>query len=105
MSQPWDTPPIPERGDPAEGIIHAAVGAALSAWESAEEQLGEVFAILVNAETADLEKAPAVRAYGVVTAPSIRADMLQVAGDAYFYSKPHPQLERDLKELLKAYRG
>jgi hypothetical protein len=105
MSQPWDIPPTPEKGDTTEEAIHTAVGAALSAWESTEEQLGEIFAILVNAEMADLEKAPAVRAYGVVTAANVRADMLQVAGEAYFHTKPDPQLERDFKELLKAYRG
>jgi hypothetical protein len=67
--------------------------------------LAEIFAISVAADLADLEMAPAVRAYGIVTVASIRADMLKAAGEAYFYTKHLPELERDFKELLKSYRG
>jgi len=105
MTQAWDVPPTPERGDSTEEAIHTAVGAALSVWETTEEEFAEIFAMLVNAEMGDLETAPAVRAYGVVTAASVRADMLQVAAEAYFYTKPVPELESDFKELLKSYRG
>jgi hypothetical protein len=81
MPQPWDVPPSPATGDPHEDAISLAVGRALTAWEFVEEQLAELFAIFVNADMADLEKAPAVRAYGwlspLVAAPTCSKQRLK----------------------------
>jgi hypothetical protein len=105
MPQPWDVPPSPATGDPHEDAISLAVGRALTAWEFVEEQLAELFAIFVNADMADLEKAPAVRAYGSVITARGRADMLEAAAEAYFLNKPNEQLQSRFDAILRSYRG
>jgi hypothetical protein len=105
MPQPWDVPPTPARGDIHEDAISVAVGRALTSWEYLEEQLAEIFAIFVNADMADPEKAPAVRAYGSVATARARADMLEAAGEAYFYSKPDAGLQTEFEDILRKYRG
>jgi hypothetical protein len=105
MPQPWDVPPKPSHGDSHEDAISLAVGRALTSWEFAEEQLAEIFAIFVNADMSDVERAPAVRAYGSVITARGRADMLEAAGEAYFYNAPNSEIEAHLADILRTYRG
>jgi hypothetical protein len=105
MPQPWDVPPAPGSGDSHEDAISLAVGRALTSWEFIEEALADIFAIFVKADVADPEKAPALRAYGSVITARGRADMLQAAGEAHFFSNQAPQLESDFKAVLRSYRG
>jgi hypothetical protein len=105
MSQPWDVPPTPAYGDAHADAISLAVGRALTSWEFIEEELAQIFAILVNADMANLERAPAVRAYGSITTARSRSDVLDAAGEAYFYNKPNPQLQSEFDSVLNHYRG
>jgi hypothetical protein len=105
MSQPWDVPPAPVSGDSHQDAISLAVGRALTSWEFIEEELAQIFAILVNADMADPERAPAVRAYGSVMTARGRSDMLDAAGEAYFYNKPNPQLQAEFDSVVSHYRG
>jgi hypothetical protein len=105
MPQPWDVPAVPSHGDAHEDTISIAVGRALTSWEHIEEALADIFAIFVNADMADPEKAPALRAYGAVSSARGRGDLLQAAAEAYFYHKPDEKLEGDFKEVLRRYRG
>ncbi len=105
MRQPWDVPPTPAYGDSHEDAISIAVGRALTAWEFLEEELAEIFAIMVNAEMADLERVPAIRAYGSVITARGRADMLEAAAEAYFVNKPDEQLKSEFDSVLAHYRG
>jgi hypothetical protein len=105
MSQPWDVPPAPANGDSHEDVITRAVGRALTSWEYIEEELANIFAIFVNADMSDLERAPAFRAYGSVPTARGRADMLDAAAEAYFYNNPNPQLQSGFDDILRSYRG
>jgi hypothetical protein len=105
MSQPWDVPPTPAYGDSHEDAISLVVGRALTSWECVEEALADIFAIFVNADTVDPERAPALRAYGSVASARGRADMLDSAGEAYFLNNPNTQLQADFEAVLRNYRG
>jgi hypothetical protein len=105
MSQPWDIPSTPATGDTHEDAISLAVGRALTSWEFVEEELAQIFAILVNADMSDLERAPAVRAYGSIMTARGRAEMLEAAGIAYFYNNPKDQVESEFSSVLQHYRG
>jgi hypothetical protein len=106
MPNPWDIiPKIAPRGDPHEDDIFRAVGRALTSWEYVEEEWADIFAILVNADMASPKKTPAMRAYGAIPTARSRADMLDAAGEAYFYGKPNPQLQSEFESVLADYRG
>ena len=45
----WEVLPTPKRGDKAAETTYAAVGDALTQWEKLEEELAELFSILVGA--------------------------------------------------------
>jgi hypothetical protein len=102
VPQQWDVPPTPLRGDAHEDATTLAVGRALTSWEFYEEQLAEIFA---NADMAEPEIEPAVRAYGSVVTARGRADMLEAAGEAYFFKKPNVSAQADFENLLRNYRG
>src|SRR5260221_14594172 len=93
MPQPWDVPLAPANGDSHGDDITRAVGRALTSWEYVEEELAKIFAILVNTDISDLERAPAFRAYGSVPTARGRPDMLDAAAEANFYNNPNPQLQ------------
>jgi hypothetical protein len=106
MSKPWDSiPKIAPSGDAHEDDIHRAVGRALTSWEFVEEELGELFAIAVNADMAAPRRAPAVRAYGAVPTARGRADMLEAAAEAYFDVSPNPALQSGFDNVVANYRG
>lgn len=48
MSDPWDRPPIPPRGDDFADITYAAVGGFLSQWEKVEIELSDLYAIFTS---------------------------------------------------------
>jgi hypothetical protein len=48
MSNPWDRPPIPPRGDYSEDITYRSVGRFISSWESIEVELSHLYAIFVG---------------------------------------------------------
>jgi hypothetical protein len=48
MSNPWDRPPSPTRGDPDENTTCAGVGRVLTRWENVEIELSHMFAICIG---------------------------------------------------------
>jgi hypothetical protein len=68
--------------------LYAAVGDALTQWEKLEEELAEIFSVLVGAPELTPGRGPAISAYGSVSNYTTRAAMLKAAADAFFRQYP-----------------
>jgi hypothetical protein len=95
---PWDVPPLPERGDETNSATFEAVGRATSDWEYLEAYLGLIFGIFVGSLT--MTDAP-MRAYGSVVAFAGRCGMLKAAAEVFFLDHPHKALEDEFYTLEK----
>ena len=79
----WKRPPPQEQGDKDEKPIYEAVGRALSAWERADQELAELFGILI--ECTDSKSYAAVkRAYGAIENSTLRRKAVEAAAEVYF---------------------
>jgi hypothetical protein len=112
MPNPWDVPPIskiPTDYDIEEQALYKAVGSALSSWQYVEDAIASIFKALVSdglpEHTYEPSRSPAERAYGSVISFEARATMVAEAAEAFFYKNPHPDYEKQLREILKACRG
>lgn len=93
---PWDIPPLPEKGDIDKTSTFIAVGQALSFWEWFEGYLGLVYGALVG----DVgETSPAMRAYGTISAFGGRYDMIMEAAKSYCFIHKTDFFD-DLKKFL-----
>jgi hypothetical protein len=100
MPEPWDVPPLPERGDNCEDVTYAGVGRVISSWEAVEVQLAHLYTVFIGRP----HEHHAIRAYG---SPRIFADRLVLvrrAADQYFVSAPDQAVEGDVTELLERVR-
>ncbi len=96
-TNPWNVPPLPEKGDRKDSTTYEAVGRALTAWEGFEECLAIVFAALV---VSSLE-VPIERAYGSVIAFKARLEMVVAAAEAHFKFYPNKELRACLRAFLR----
>jgi hypothetical protein len=48
MSNPWDRPPHPSKGDPDQHITFNGVGRVLTMWETVEIELSHIYAICIG---------------------------------------------------------
>jgi hypothetical protein len=79
----WGWPDLAKEGDQNPIMIHAAVGAALSSWEMAEEALSFLCGILSEAE--DVKGSMAVRQiFGSIESSAGRRKALEKLSEAYF---------------------
>jgi hypothetical protein len=106
MSNPWDVPyAAPLRpGVKNEDELFLSVGRALSRWEGLEAEMGGLYAAFTTSLD-DRYIAPAIRAFGTVTNTNARAEMISHAAEAFFYPLGMEELETELKDILKSYRG
>jgi hypothetical protein len=105
MTNPWDIRPPAKHGDSDENAIFNAVGRALTEWEQVETECARLFAIFVSAHQQRTYHAPAVRAYGCIISFKSRAEMLRMAGTAYFDKRKTKKdsFERGFKNIIKEY--
>ena len=106
MPNPWDVPSsAPLRpGVKDEDEIFVSVGRALSRWEGLEAEVSGVYAAIATGSD-ERHIAPTIRAFGTITNTSSRAEMIAHAAEAFFHAHPAMQLEAELKDILKRYRG
>jgi hypothetical protein len=105
MPNPWDCPPWPERGDDNINIIFAAVGRALTYWETVEEELANIFSILVGNRATYPATEPAIRAYGTVISSISRTKMLSAAATSYFAGDLKGTLAQEIKDIIDHANG
>lgn len=76
----WERPPRAAKGSANSVEVHAAVGAALSQWETVETLVSALFALVSGAPNSRA----AQRAYGTIGGVRGRCDALRAAGDIFF---------------------
>jgi len=86
----WDVLPIESKGDEDPAQLFTAVGAALTAWERLDAEQAALFALLVGSR-----QGAAVAAYGTVTSPSAKAEMVRAAAEVLY--QPFETLLSDIK--------
>jgi hypothetical protein len=103
MKNPWDRPPIPDRGDPVDNHLYLAMGQALSAWEEYEIDLSWLYAALADLP---LHSTVAYQSY-VDKADNFkqRAIKLEKAAEQYFRRNPSQTDEAEFAEILRSARG
>ena len=76
MGNPWDVRSQPSKGDSSFEPIFLQVGRALSAWETAESALAELFDVLVAAQPSNRA---AFASFAAVKSSSARGELLAAA--------------------------
>ena len=102
MSNPWDRPPLPIRGDDDQDTTHAAVGSVLTNWENIEGELSHIFALYI-AKMLD-----ETRLMTNITKGSNhkgRLQNLETAANAYFVKSPNQEAEGAFCKLLQGSFG
>lgn len=80
MQNPWDVRPKAERGDATMDNIHQNVGAALTAWESLESALGDLFDCLVSGvDEARKSNRAGFAAFTAISSSSARTEAISAA--------------------------
>ena len=103
MSDPWDRPPIPERGERQPEPLFQAVGKAISYWEHVEQSIASLFTFVTTGKYYDVS-GPALRAYGSVIGTNARIEMVRAAVESWSQQYPQCPLIANCYELLKECR-
>jgi hypothetical protein len=99
----WDRPdPMPGKGNKGPEAVYAAVGEALSIWETVEEHLAHIFSVLIGLRR---PSTAAVRAYGSLTTFRGKSEMIAAAAEVYFHDHPDEGLQQKFNDALKAAIG
>ena len=102
MSNPWNRPPLPIRGDDDQDTTHAAVGSVLTNWENIEGELSHIFALYIGKMWTN-EAYDQYYEKGRTTKG--RLQNLETAANAYFVKSPNQEAEGALCELLEGVFG
>jgi len=102
MSNPWDRPPYPTRGDTHADETYAAIGRVLSAWEAVESELSVLFAVF-KGRRYDLEIYETYYDVGKTTKNRIRA--VENAAEQFFLKRPNQDLEGNFQTIMKSVCG
>ncbi len=87
MSNPWDVPPIPEKGASSPDPLYQAVGKAITGWELVEQAIGGLFTFVTTGKFFDAS-GPALRAYGSIVGTSARIHMVRAAVESWNQQYP-----------------
>ena len=102
MSDPWDIPPFPDRGDEDEDSVYRGVGYAMSEWERVEVELAELYTIAIERPN----ELQSIKDYGTPTNFDQRVTQLCTKTHAWFARNSAPQdLEAKFDELVRIVRG
>lgn len=96
MPDPWDVPPLPDRGDDNEDATYAGVGRVMSRWEAVEVELAHLYTIFVNRP----HEADAIKGYGMGRIFAERLASLRGVTDLYFVSRSDQAVEGAPRDLL-----
>jgi hypothetical protein len=104
--KPWEVRDPSPMGDVDEKPVFDAVGRALTAWETVEIECARLFAVLVSTRQKKLYHAAAVRAYGSIVGTHSRSNMLQLAAESYFATRPakRSSFEKRCANLIGEYK-
>lgn len=101
MSNPWDSQPIPTRGDVNADSTFAGVGRVLTQWENVEIHLSELYSYFVGKP----QEMPAIALYGLPKIFSDRMNALEQAAHQHFIATPDQANEGEFCRIARAARG
>ena len=101
MSNPWDRPPIPKRGDEHEDITFAHVGRIMTQWETIEFEFSRLYSWFGGA----FEEQSLVIEYGAGRIFRDRATALARKAEEHFTSNTNQIRESEFHSLLVQARG
>lgn len=95
ITNPWDIPPLPTRGDLDDDWTFAGVGRVMSRWEAIEFRLARLYSVFIGKPN----HGDAIREYGAGRIFRDRMDALKRAAETFF-TRVHSQLlEGEFHEL------
>jgi hypothetical protein len=100
VTNPWDRPPIPEKGARSPKPLYQAVGQAITHWELVEQAIGGLFTFVTTGKFYDASS-PALRAYGSIVGTSARINMVKAAVDRLAPAAPDLPASRQLLRLAE----
>lgn len=105
MTNPWDVPPIPEKGARSPEPVYQAIGKAITHWELVEQAIGGLFTFVTTGKFYDAS-GPALRAYGSIVGTSARINMVKAAVESWSQQYPTcPHLDNCYALLSECERG
>jgi hypothetical protein len=107
MSDNWDIPPIPERGDESADDTYRMVGKALSEWENLEYTLAHLYAEMVGKRSQIVALqyygAPVIGKEGSVGRIfTTRIAGLEQLAETFFVNNPHQNHEGEFARIADA---
>ena len=87
VTNPWDVPPISEKGARSPEPVYQAVGQAITHWELVEQAIGGLFTFVTTGRFYDAS-GPALRAYGSIVGTSARIQMVRAAVESWSQQCP-----------------
>jgi hypothetical protein len=98
LSEPWDRPLIPKRGNVSQRVLFESVGRALMAWEEVEASLAHIYSALTRGTRFH---AQANREYGIPDNFAQRLRGLEVKACRYFVHNPCQKTEGEFSEVVR----
>jgi hypothetical protein len=97
----WKAPAPAAQGSASQDDVFLAVGAALSAWESAESALATLYVIMCDGETGTAKAL--ARTFGAITSSASRREAIREAAEIYFGQHwSMPTVKKRLSRMLDA---
>jgi hypothetical protein len=96
MPNPWDRPPLAQRGS-AKRVLYEAIGEALMNWEEVEGALAHLYSALVNGR----RNTEANQEYGISLNFVGRIHGLKTVACRYFHKHPSQASEGGFDELVR----
>lgn len=100
MTNAWDRPPAPRKGDTIDTATYVGVGRVVSRWESVEFDLSRLYSLFVGDSDG-----PAMQTYGEPSIFRDRLARLDEGADRYFAARPSQEHEGTLAALRSNAEG
>jgi hypothetical protein len=101
MSDPWDVPHFPSRGDQNPKETYAGVGLVTTMWELIESDLSKLYSLFIGR----FDELSALTEYGEANIFRLRFERLRPLANSYFVATPNQQAEGELDHLADGLLG
>ena len=99
----WERPKNNLTGDSISDSLYAAVGKALSCWETVEIAMTSLFTVIVQSKS-DVASRAALRIYGGISSTNAKIDALRNGGEVFFNQPGIPKaLHSSFRKLMNNY--
>src|ERR1700723_704949 len=100
-SNPWDSPPLPRRGDDSASMTHEWLGRVVGQWVHAEFQLGLLYCAFLGRP----RSGEAIREFRAGVTFKQRLDLLRHTARRFFAARDLQGLEAEFRTICIAAEG